>query len=120
MPAERTFTQAQVDDAIELLIDSAKDRGQTVSYTRVFAAGGLPEPQLLHQGQDSHVVTGFMKAIHDRCGERGIAPLDALVVHVTGRRRDWPGAGYFTVNAIADPLRNRASAEEKAAGARLW
>jgi hypothetical protein len=118
--AQHAFTVAQVDDAIDLLVDSAKDRGQTISYTRVFAAGGLPEPQLLHQGQESHLVTDFMKAVHDRCVQRYLPPLDALVVHVAGRRQNWPGGGYFTVNGLADPMKERASAEELVVGTRFW
>ncbi len=57
----------------------AKDRGQTVSYSRVFEAAGLPAPQLLHQGSESHLVTEFMKAFHDRCHVQGLPPLDSLV-----------------------------------------
>jgi hypothetical protein len=33
-----------------------------------------------------------------RCMARGLPPLDALVVHVTGQREGRPGAGYVRVN----------------------
>jgi hypothetical protein len=82
------FTQEQVDAAIDFVIaDRAVDRAQTVRYTAVFDAAGLPHPQDLHLGGDSDVVTAFMKAFHDRCIERGLPPLDALVVHVAGTGR---------------------------------
>lgn len=121
MAAQRhTFTGDQVDQAIDFLIEFAKDRGQTVSYTRAFGAGGLPEPQALHQGTESQLVTDFMKAIHDRCIARNLPPLDALVVHVAGPRQNWPGGGYFTVNGLTDPLRQRATAEEQTQGTVFW
>ncbi len=115
-----TFYVEQVDAGIDAIIESAKDRGQTIRYSAVFAAAGLPAPQVLHQGPESQLVTDFMKAIHDRCIERGLPPLDSLVVHVAGPRQDWPGGGYFAVNGLADPLRERASAEDQVRGTRFW
>lgn len=104
------FTEAQVDQAIEFVIrNGAEDRAQGIAYTRVFDAGGLPAPQLLHQGGESESVRQFMKAFHDRCFDRGLPPLDALVVHVAGPRQDKPGAGYFKVNGWVDPYGERAS-----------
>lgn len=104
----------QVEAAIDFLKEFAMDRAKTVSYSRVFAAAGLEAPQELHQGSDSHLVTEFMKAIHDRCAaDRDLPPLDALVVHVTGKRENWPGAGYFTVNGLPDPKSERRIAEEE-------
>lgn len=104
-PVPARFTEEQVDRAIEFVIeDRAVDRAQTVRYTSVFDAAGLPHPQDLHLGGDSDVVTAFMKAFHDRCRERGLPPLDALVVHVAGEREGKPGAGYFRVNGHVDPF----------------
>ena len=90
------------------------DRAKTVSYSRVFAAAGLAAPQELHQGSESHLVTEFMKAIHDRCeADPDLPPLDALVVHVAGKREDWPGGGYFKVNNLPDPKGERKISEEE-------
>jgi hypothetical protein len=83
----------------------AEDRGITRSYSLVFDAAGMRPPQDPYFGGDGHLVTAFMKRFHDRCIERGLPPLDALVVHVAGSRRDRPGAGYFQVNGFADPFR---------------
>jgi hypothetical protein len=116
----RTFNEEQVDDGIDAIIERAKDRGQTIRYSAVFAAAGLPAPQELHQGPESQLVTDFMMAIHDRCIERGLPPLDSLVVHVAGPRQDWPGGGYFKANGLADPLKERASAEDQVRGTRYW
>lgn len=47
--ATHTFTDDQVDDAIRFVVENgAKDRGQTISYSRVFDAAGMPAPQELH------------------------------------------------------------------------
>ncbi len=109
MPAR--FTQEQVDRAIDFVIDDrAIDRAQTVRYTAVFDAAELPRPQELHLGGDSDVVTAFMKAFHDRCMERRLPPLDALVVHVAGEREGKPGGGYFRVNGHADPFAKNSTA----------
>lgn len=60
------------------------------------------------------MVTAFMKALHDRCIERGLPPLDSLVVHVAGGREGRPGAGYFRVNGHVDPFAERATASPEA------
>lgn len=98
----------------------AKDRGQTIAYSRVFAAAGLPAPQELHNGGDSHLVTAFMHAFHLRCRERDLPPLDSLVVHVAGPRKGFPGAGYFRVNEQPDPLSDKATADDVARGTAFW
>ncbi len=117
------FSEDEVDRAIDFVVeDRAIDRAQTVRYTAVFEAAGLPPPQDLHLGGDSDVVTAFMKAIHDRCLARGMPPLDSLVVHVAGAREDRPGAGYFRVNGHVDPFseRSTASAEQMIAALAFW
>lgn len=115
------FTVDQVNAAIDFVIKSgAEDRGQTVSYSRVFEAAGLPAPQYLHMGGESHLVTEFMASFHYRCQERQLPPLDALVVHVAGPRKDFPGAGYFRVNGKADPLGERISAQATVTSTRFW
>lgn len=97
-----SFSLEQVDAAIDYVAaEGAMDRAQTRSYSLVFAAAGLAAPQLLHQGGEPQLVTDFMKALHDRCQERGYPPLDSLVVHVAGQRQNWPGGGYFKVNGQA-------------------
>lgn len=109
------FTDEQVDVAIDFVIENrAIDRAQTVRYTAVFEAAGLPAPQDLHLGGDSDVVTAFMKAFHDRCIARRLPPLDSLVVHVAGGREGRPGGGYFRVNGHADPFAERSSASAEA------
>jgi hypothetical protein len=76
-----------VDAAIDFGIrNGAEDRGQTISYSRVFEAAGLPPPQDLHFGGESQLVTLFMERLHFRCKERALPPLDSLVVHVAGQR----------------------------------
>ncbi len=114
------FTRDQVDDAIALVFEGAKDRGQTTSYSRVFAAGRMPAPQELHEGSESQLVTNLMKTFHDRCFERGLPPLDSPVVHVAGRRLNWPGAGYFKVNGLPDGRGERVREEEMIKATRFW
>jgi hypothetical protein len=88
------LTDDQVDAAIDCVIENgAVDRGVTVNYTRVFGAAGLPPPQDLHLGGDSQLVTHLMERFHYRCRDRGLPPLDALVVHVAGPREGKPGGG---------------------------
>ncbi|MEP6698031.1 MAG: hypothetical protein ABJA34_14320 [Pseudonocardiales bacterium] len=102
-----------MDAAIDFVIEvAAVDRGQTVSYSRVFEAAGMPPPQDLHFGGGGELVTRFMKGFHDRCRSRELPPLDALVVHVTGTREGRPGSGYFKMNGLKDPFGERASAEQ--------
>lgn len=114
-------TDEHVDAAIEYAIrNGAEDRGQTVNYSRVFEAAGLPPPQELHQGGDSHFVTAFMERFHNRCIERNLPPLDALVVHVAGAREGKPGGGYFRVNGSRIPLGERATAEQMMAAYTFW
>jgi hypothetical protein len=117
------FSEAQVDAAIDFVIeDAAVDRARTVRYTAVFDAAGLPHPQDMHLDGDSDVVTAFMKAFHERCKERSLPPLDALVVHVAGAREGKPGAGYFKVNGHVDPFSATSSAKVEAvvAASSFW
>jgi len=117
----RTFTQDQVDDAIDYVVDEgATDRGQTISYSRVFAAADLAPPQELHNGGDSHLVTALMEAFHYRCSERGCPPLDALVVHTAGSRVGEPGVGYYRINGHVDPHGRSITLEAQAAALNLW
>lgn len=118
--ASHDFKINQVDDAIALVNDGAKDRGQTTSYSRVFEAGRMPAPQELHQGSESHLVTAFMKAFHDRCLERCLPPLDSLVVHVAGPREGWPGSGYFKVNGLPDGRGEHVPVEEMIRATKFW
>ncbi|MER6591126.1 hypothetical protein ABT214_04560 [Micromonospora purpureochromogenes] len=58
MPTPREFSEDQVDAAIRYVItNGAEDRGQTISYSRVFVSAGLPPPQDLHFGGESQLVT---------------------------------------------------------------
>jgi hypothetical protein len=109
------FTDDQVDRAIDFVISGpAIDRARTVRYTAVFEAAGLAAPQDLQRGGDSDTVTAFMKRFHDRCVERGLPPLDALVVHVAGAREGRPGGGCFRVNGHVDPFAEQSSASAEA------
>jgi hypothetical protein len=54
-----------------------------------------------------------MERLHFRCIERALSPLDSLVVHVAGKRRDFPGSGYFRINEQTDPLNGRSSAVQQ-------
>jgi hypothetical protein len=58
MPQHRHDVAADdVDAAIDFVIrNGAEGRGQTISYSRVFQAAGLPPPQDLHFGGESHLV----------------------------------------------------------------
>ncbi|MFJ5664939.1 hypothetical protein ACIQAR_04450 [Micromonospora chalcea] len=121
MSPSHEFSVDDVDAAIDFVIrNGAEDRGQTVSYSRVFDAAGLPAPQYLHMDGDPQRVTEFMEAFHNRCKERQLPPLDALVVHVAARRAGFPGAGYFRINGLADPLAERAKLEAVTASVRFW
>jgi len=121
VPVTHEFTLDQVDAAIDFVVVSgAEDRGQTVSYSRVFEAASLPSPQNLHIGGESHLVTAFMERFHVRCAERHLPPLDSLVVHVAGRREGFPGMGYFRVNGHPDPLADRTRPEEQVAATAFW
>lgn len=108
--SEHVFSQEQVDDAITHVIkQGAENNGAKTYYSLAFSAAGLPAPQDLHNGGESHLVTEFMEAFHRRCLERALPPLDSLVVHIGGPRRGQPGAGYFRVNGQPDPFSNRTS-----------
>lgn len=121
MAHHRDVTEGQVDAGIDFVVfNSAEDRAQTVSYSRVFEAAGLPPPQDLHFGGESHLVTQVMERFHFRCVERGLPPLDALVVHVAGQRSGFPGAGYFRVNGLKDPLDSRVNALEQTRAITYW
>jgi hypothetical protein len=110
-----------VDAAIDFVIrNGAQDRGQTISYSRVFEAAGLPPPQDLHFGGESQLVTLFMERFHFRCMERALPPLDSLVVHVAGQRTSFPGSGYFRINKQVDPLSERATASQQARATTFW
>jgi hypothetical protein len=100
-PGRDSFTGMLIDYVVE---NGATDRGQTVAYTRLFEAAGLPAPRDLHAGGESEAVSRFMERLHYRCRERNLPPLDALVVHVAGGREGQPGAGYVGVNGLKDPL----------------
>ena len=56
------------------------------------------------------------------CGTRGMeSPCShGQVVHVAGPRQNWPGGGYFAVNGLAHPSKERASAEDEVRGTRFW
>jgi hypothetical protein len=120
-PTRHEFTDENVDAAIAFIVkNGAEDRGQTIAYSRVFAAAGLPPPQDLHFGGESQLVTDFMARLHYRCGERHLPPLDALVVHVAGQRAGFPGVGYFRVNGHADPADERTTALRLVQAAAFW
>jgi hypothetical protein len=112
------FNNEQVEDAIALVRDRARERA-TATYTEVFAAAGLPAPNVLHTSEPTEV-TRFMKAFHDTCRDRGNPPLDSLVVHAVGDRRGRPGRGYFKVNGWPDPFAEGTSAEQMVASVRHW
>jgi hypothetical protein len=115
MNQHRDVAVDDVDAAIDFVIrNGAEDRGQTVSYSRVFEAAGLRPPQGLHFGGESQLVTLFMERIHSRCIERHLPPLDWLVVHVAEQRAGFPGSGYFRVSKQVDPLSERATAARQA------
>jgi hypothetical protein len=121
MAQRHDFTDDNVDAAIDFIIENgAEDRGQTISYSRVFEAADLPPPQDLHFGGESQLVTLFMERLHFRCRERTLPPLDALVVHVAGERTGFPGAGYFRVNGQADPLNQRTPATRQVHATVFW
>lgn len=121
MPESRDLPVEQIDAAVDfVIVNGAEDRAQTISYSRVFEAAGLPPPQDLHFGGESQVVTQFMERFHFRCRERALPPLDALVVHVAGQRTGFPGAGYFRVNGHKDPLGERATAEQQVQATAFW
>lgn len=112
--SEPWFQPSQVDDAIEHVIQhGAINRATPIRYTAVFEAARLPQPRDLHAGGEGDHVTMFMKAFHDRCIERGLPPLDSIVVHVAGARSGQPGVGYFTVNNERDPFGERATAPQQ-------
>ena len=87
---------------------------QTVRYTAVFEAAGLPPHQDRHLGRDSDVVTAFMKAFRDRCRGAPLAPARLLIVHSQAARERRPGGGYFKVNGHADPFAERSNASAEA------
>jgi hypothetical protein len=121
MPQHHDVAAEDVDAALDFIIrNGAEDRGQTISYSRVFEAAGLPPPQVLHFGDESQVVTLFMESLHFRCVERDLPPLDSLVVHVAGQRKDFPGSGYFRINKQVDPLSERASAAQQTRATAIW
>jgi hypothetical protein len=114
------FDDTHVEAAIRYVERFAEDRAQTVSYTRVFEAAGLPTPQNLHLEGEHSAVGRFMEAFHFRCIDDGLPPLDALVVHVDGDRKGWPGKGYFRVNKLADPLAERGRVEDGLRATQFW
>jgi hypothetical protein len=121
MPRHRDVAVEDVDAAIDFAIrNGAEDRGQTISYSRLFEAAGLPPPQDLHLGGESRLVTLFMERFHFRCGERTLPPLDALVVHVAGNRTGFPGSGYFRINGQVDPMSERATAAQQVRATTFW
>jgi hypothetical protein len=108
MVEARAFGRDDVERAIDHVIKhGAENNAAKIYYTLVFGEAGLAAPQHLHNGGDSHLVTEFMEAFHRRCAERGLPPLDSLVVHVAGPRRGLPGAGYFRINNQPDRLARR-------------
>ena len=121
MPSQRDFTTEDVDAAIQfVIVNAAEDRALTVNYSRVFDAAGLRPPQDLYLDGDSQLVTRFMESFHHRCRERGLPPLDSLVVNVAGSRVNKPGIGYFRVNGLTDPFGERATAEQQVVAGNFW
>lgn len=121
MESRRRFDDERVDAAIDYLIDqAAEDRAASRSYSLVFRAAGLEAPQDLYREGAEQVVSKFMEAVHWPCRERGLPPLDALVVHVAGPRENHPGPGYFRVNGLPDPFDTRTSAEAVGPAFAFW
>ena len=63
---------------------------------------------------------GVIEVAERRCVERGLPPLDSLVVHVAGTRQNWPGAGYFKVNGLPDERGERVREDEMIKATRFW
>lgn len=61
-----------------------------------------------------------MKAVHHHCLDHAPPALDALVVHVDGPRKGFPGGGYFVVNDIPDPARELATAADQIVRYAAW
>jgi hypothetical protein len=115
------FSDEQLDAAISyVVVHGAMDRAKTIHYSYVFVAAGLEPPQDLHRGGEGDLVTRFMEALHFRCIDRGLPPLDSLVVNVAGPREDKPGSGYFTVNGVGDPFSGTGREEDAIQGLGLW
>ena len=123
VPGTREFDDANVDLAIDFVVaNGARRRAHTVSYSEVFIAGGIRPPQELHFAGASLLVDAFMERFHQRCIERVLPPLDALVVHVAGERTNRPGAEYFQINGHHDPVGDwtRTSYEQQVAATNFW
>ncbi|GGS42575.1 MULTISPECIES: hypothetical protein [Actinokineospora] len=104
------FTREHVDQAIDHVIQT---NGALTNYSQLFSAAGLPSA-------DPQVIDEFMTQFHQRCAERGLPPLDALVVHAAGPRRDFPDAAYFRLNNQPDPLIVTATIADKRDATTFW
>lgn len=95
------FAAEQIATGVNYVIERAGRRnGQTVTYSDVFQAAGLPDPEELSEGERSR----YMEQFHEYQQNYELPPLDALVVRKSGDRRGVPGAGYFRVNGLPDPI----------------
>ena len=119
MPDTREFDDANVDTAIDFVVANG---AHTVSYAKVFIAGGIRPPQELHYAGESPLVDAFMGRFHQRCIDRVLPPLDALVVHVAGERTNCPGAEYFRINGHHDPVGDwtRTTSAQQVAATSFW
>jgi hypothetical protein len=106
------FDLDQVDRAIDHVAATALAHpGGLTNYTQVLSAAGMPA---------GAAVADFMLAFHQRCAHRGLPPLDSLVVHAAGPRRDFPDHGYFAVNSLADPVSRATPIADKRDATTFW
>ena len=101
-----------MDRAIDHVVATALAHpGAMTNYTQVLSAAGLPA---------GSAVADFMLAFHRRCAHRGLPPLDSLVVHAAGPRRDFPDPGYFAANSQADPVPPATPIADKRDATTFW
>ncbi len=107
-----SFTEGQVDTAIDAVAEVAKQRGKNIAYADVFAAAELPPIPEAKGNYEPAEVSEFMEAFHWRCVDRGLPPLDSLVVNVSGPRKNRCGPGYFKINYLDDPFSQRTNLKD--------
>ncbi|MGW5053502.1 hypothetical protein [Actinokineospora sp. NPDC004072] len=101
-------------DHVDLAIDHVvSTRGALTNYPQLVSAAGLP-------AAGSEAIAEFLTRFHQRCAQRGLPPLDALVVHAAGPRRDFPDAAYFRLNGQPDPVDPATPIADKRDATTFW
>lgn len=102
MVDDSRWTGRRTDTVLGTLFQTALTSTALTSYRHMLRVGGIDPPADLLHGVLPEVGQHTFIAVQKTCVGKGYAPLECLLVHVSGSRTNRPDALYFQTNGFAD------------------